>query len=205
MWPELICQITDHENAHKEHCWVCVSGTHVKYFFIGFWGSILPQHFNGYWYFHVFPIRSPHPLKWLRRVLYWKCPFRRVGSSIKKQTPSPCKRYRTPQHPTLSASSAPSLSGCASEPDWVTRRWGPEVPPAVWRRARCFSEARTGYSRHPLAAKLGLHPPRVLAGSFSLSPSSSASSASSGKRKVDPARWRRAPPHLLQPRWLYPG
>lgn len=141
------CQLTDRENIHTKNIaeFVYLSCTYIKYFFIGFWWSILPQYFNGYWYFHIFPIRSPHPLKkGVRIVLYWQCPFKGDYASMKEQTPLPCKQYRTPQHPTLSTSSTLSLSRCASEPDWATRRWGPEVPPAVWMRTWCFSEAPTG-------------------------------------------------------------
>lgn len=87
-------------------------------------------------------------------------------------------------------------------------RWVWEAQPAVQekRAENLFflaTHCNTQLEPH-INLFLSLLPPHGFAGSSSRFPFSSASSVSSGRRQAEPVGWRRAPPHPLQPRWLYP-
>lgn len=88
VWSDRFSQITDHENRPTKYIaeFVYLSCTYIKNFFIGFWWSILPQHFNGYWYFDIFPIGGPHSLKeGDRMVLHWQRPLKHDGLLLKNR------------------------------------------------------------------------------------------------------------------------
>lgn len=119
----------------------------------------------------------------------------------------PCTQCQTPLHQALWAFSAPSLSGCASEPDWVTPHWVLEALPAapVMKTESRFTHLQARPKRRNQSPHWFLHhfiyvglvpPPRVLAGSSSVFPSSLASSVFLGRRQGGPAGWGRAPHRL---------